>query len=232
MRYDIALFDADGTLFDFARAEDESIRYTMSSFGIEPTDERVAKYSEINDGLWKALERGEIEKNVLLYHRFELFCQYYGFDADHKKMAQTYMNTLATKGHLIEGAEELIKKLFKKVKLYIVTNGVEFIQEGRYAVSGIGKYFDGKFISGVIGHEKPCIEYFEHVEKHIENFDRSRTIIIGDSLTSDIKGGINFGIDTCWYNPRHKNIPEEMKITYIVDNFDDIYSIITNESER
>ncbi len=227
MRYNTILFDADGTLFDFDRAEDEAVRYTMLSFGIEPSDEKVAKYSEINSSLWRALERGEIEKSVLLYHRFELFCEYYGIDADCRKMADTYMNTLATKGYLLDGAEELVNKLFGNVRLYIVTNGAELVQKGRYAVSGIGKYFDDKFISGVIGHEKPCIEYFEHVANNIKNFDKASTLIVGDSLTSDILGGINFGIDTCWYNPKHKPSPEGMNITYTVDNFDDIYDIIT-----
>lgn len=232
MKYDIVLFDADGTLFDFARAEDESIRHTMRSFGIEPSDQRVAKYSEINDSLWKALERGEIEKSVLLYRRFELFCQYYGFPADHRKMAETYMNTLSTKGHLINGAEELIKKLYGKVRMYIVTNGVEFIQKGRYAKSGIGKYFEDKFISGVIGYEKPRIEYFEYVESHIDNFNKTRVLVVGDSLTSDIQGGINYGLDTCWFNPKGKVVPEGMDITYTVSNFDEIYTIITDESEK
>ena len=111
MRYKTILFDADGTLFDFHRSEACAIRSAMSSFGIEPDDEKVRVYSEINDGLWKMLERGEIEKSVLLYRRFELFCEYYGFERDAREMAKVYMESLSENAHLFDGATELCEKL-------------------------------------------------------------------------------------------------------------------------
>ena len=229
MRYTTILFDADGTLLDFSRSEDEAIRETMLAFDIVPDDDRVRVYSEINDKLWKALERKEIEKEVLLYHRFELFCEHYGFVADAKKMAAEYMKNLSTKGYTIDGADELCKRLFGKVKMYIVTNGVEFIQNGRFARCPIEKYFEKRFISGVIGYEKPDVRYFECVASEIPSFEKDKTIIVGDSLTSDIKGGINFGVDTCWYNPKGKKRPENMNITYEVGDFDGIYAVIAGE---
>ena len=232
MRYTTILFDADGTLLDFSRSEDEAIRETMLAFDIVPDDERVCVYSEINDNLWKALERKEIEKEVLLYHRFELFCEHYGFVADAKKMAAEYMNNLSTKGYTIDGADELCEKLSGKVRMYIVTNGVEFIQNGRFARCPIEKYFEKRFISGVIGYEKPDVRYFECVASEIPSFEKDKTIIVGDSLTSDIKGGINFGIDTCWYNPKKKDIPVNMDITHVAFSFDDIYRVIIGESEN
>lgn len=234
MKYSILLFDIDGTLLDFLRAEDEALRETMTEFNITPDKEKVSTYSKINESLWKALERGEIEKSVLLYKRFELFCEHFGFLCDHRKMAESYTSNLSHKGYFLDGAKELCEKLHKcgKFKMYIVTNGVEFIQKGRYKASGITQYFDGNFISGVVGYEKPSEKYFEYVAEHIPNFDKSSAIIIGDSLTSDIKGGINFGIDTCWYNPLHKQAPEKMNITYNTDSFDEIYQILTSESEN
>jgi len=232
MKYTTVLFDADGTLFDFSRAEKEALCETLLSFDIIPNDERVSVYSEINDRLWKALERGEIEKDVLRYKRFELFCEKYVFLCDVKKMASLYTDNLATKGHLIDGAADLCKRLFGKARLYIVTNGIGFVQKGRMARSGIKDFFDAVFISEEIGIEKPDVKYFEHVEAHIPDFSKEKVIIVGDSLTSDIKGGIAFGIDTCWYNPKGKDIPEGMKITYTVKNFDEIYGIITGESEN
>lgn len=232
MKYTTVLFDADGTLLDFSRAEKEAVGDTMRHFDIEPTDEKISMYSAINDSLWKALERGEIEKQVLLYHRFELFCEHYGIVRDAKKMAENYMHNLSTKGHILKDADTICKMLYGKVKMYIVTNGVEFIQNGRFSVCPIAKYFEKRFISGVIGYEKPDVRYFEKVSQMIEGFDKSSAIIVGDSLTSDIKGGINFGIDTCWYNPNGKPEPADMNITYTVSSLPDIYKIIIDEREN
>ena len=231
MKYSTILFDADGTLLDFKKSEYEAVKEVFELFDILPDDEKINKYSEINDKLWKALERGEIEKQVLLYRRFELFCEYYGIDRAARKMADAYMNSLSTKSYLIDGAEKLCKDLYGNVKMYIVTNGVEFIQKGRFFNCSISKYFDEVFISGVIGFEKPDIRYFECVQKAV-GFDKSTTIVVGDSLTSDIKGGINYGIDTCWYNPKCNEAPTDMEITYNAHSFDEIFNIITKESER
>ena len=229
MKYDFLLFDADGTLLDFKRSEAEALREAMVMNGIEPSDERVAIYSEINDGLWKRLERGEIEKKVLLYHRFELLFEALGVVGDAKKMARDYMNGLSTKGYVLDGAEQMCRALCGKAKMYIVTNGVEFIQRGRYAVCGIDKYFDDVFISDVIGVEKPSVEFFEYVSSHVEGFDPKRAIIIGDSLTSDMKGGLNYGIATCWYNPAGKSCPADMELTFIAESFDEVIEHIMGE---
>lgn len=228
MRYDVILFDADGTLLDFHKSEAEAIREAMTDNGIEPTDEKVELYSKINLGLWKMLERGEIEKSVLVYRRFEMLLDALGERADAKKMADDYMRELSVRGYVLDGAEDMCRALYGKVKMYIVTNGVEFIQRGRYARCGIDKYFDGVFISDCVGFEKPAGEYFEYVSKKLGGLDKSRTLIVGDSLTSDMRGGINYGIDTCWYNPCGAECPSDMKLTYIAKSFDDVLGIILN----
>ena len=136
MPYTTVLFDADGTLLDFSRSEDEAVRATMLFAGVQPDDEKVATYSRINDGLWKMLERGEIEKSVLLYRRFELFCEHYGYGGvDARAMAREYMEQLSQRGYLLDGARELLDALHGKVKMYIVTNGVEFIQRPGWLTS-------------------------------------------------------------------------------------------------
>ena len=229
MRYEFILFDADGTLLDFHRSEAEAVRETMLIHGIEPLDENIRLYSGINDSLWKKLERGEIEKNVLVYRRFELLAEALGVRVDFKQMSRDYENALSTKGYWLDGAEEMCKALCGKAKMYIVTNGLEKVQRGRQAICGISKYFDGLFISGVIGAEKPSADFFEYVREHVDGFDKSKAIIVGDSLSSDIKGGINFGIDTCWYNPSGKPRPEDMSITYVAKSFDEIIKYLTGE---
>lgn len=230
MPYTTVLFDADGTLLDFSRSEDEAVRATMLFAGITPDDEKVATYSRINDGLWKMLERGEIEKSVLLYRRFELFCEHYGYGGvDARAMAREYMEQLSQRGYMLEGARELLEDLYGKVRMYIVTNGVDFIQRRRYAHSGLDKYFDGLFISGELGFEKPDRRYFEAVEAAIPDFDASSTIVVGDSLTSDIKGAVNYSLDSCWYNPGGKINGSAVIPTYTVRDFDGVYRVITGE---
>ncbi len=231
MRYDTILLDADGTLLDFARSEREAVGQTMTAFGIDPTEERIRAYSAINDSLWKALERGEIEKQVLLWQRFDLFLTHFGLPGDEaraRSMAEHYMHALSQKGYLLEGALELCRALYGKARLYIVTNGVKFIQEGRYAISGLGAYMDGIFISEAVGAEKPSPAYFAYVAEHIPDFDPSRTLMVGDSLTSDIKGGVGYGLDTCWYNPKGLAPTAELagRITYTVSTHAELLCLI------
>lgn len=229
MRYDFLLFDADGTLVDFHKGEFEAVREAMETMGIEPNDELVHAYSEINAGLWKMLERKEITKPELLIRRFEIFCERFGFSVDVKEMARTYEASLSQKGYLFDGVEELCQKLSKNHSLYIVTNGVEHIQKGRFSKLPLDKYFKKVFISGEMGYDKPDIRYFEAVEKNIPDFKKERALIIGDSLTSDIAGGINYGIDTCWYAPDNSEAPDGIDITYVARSYDDIYDFIVGE---
>lgn len=228
MKYKTLLFDADGTLFDFAKCEEAALRETLETFGINVTEDVVENYSIINESLWKMLERGEIEKRVLFYRRFELLCEKYGFERDALEMSKKYAATLSEQTFLLDGAEELCQKLSGVADMYIVTNGIDFVQKRRYAKSGFDKYFKGVFISGEIGYEKPAREFFECVEKAIPDFESQSALMIGDSLTADIKGGINFGIDTCWYNPKNKQAPRDMDITHISPDFDDVYKFIVS----
>lgn len=225
MKYDILLLDADDTLLDFKRSEREALKKTLESFGL-PTDENViSTYSRINDGYWKALERCEVTKEELKTRRFADLCTHFGFEKDPVAMARTYEGNLATMTFLLEGADAICRELSEKYRIYIVTNGIKDVQMGRLYGSGINGYFIKAFVSEEMGFEKPRVEYFEAVARNITDFDKSKTVIIGDSLSSDMKGGINFGIDTCWYNPSGKPIPDGMELTYVVTSFEEIREI-------
>ena len=228
MKYNVVLFDADDTLFDFGAAERSAITSVLDSFGLPSSDEVIDEYKRINIEFWKMLERGEIKKEELKIKRFEAFFDHFGFKADAEKMADAYVYELSKQGHLFDGAIDICRRLYGKCRLYIITNGIKTTQEGRFArTPSLMQYFDGVFISESIGHNKPSVEYFEAVANAIPDFDRKKALVVGDSLSSDIAGGINFGIDTCWFNPHGKATPDGMDITYVIDSLDKVYDIVT-----
>ena len=213
-RFKTLLFDADNTLFDFSAAEQNAITETLHCFDIAPTADLIAAYSRINDEMWRRLERGEITKTALRTQRFEEFCQKFGFSCEAARMANAYVEALSAQTLLIDGALDVCRTLSSACRLYIVTNGIKSVQTRRFAASAIKAYFSGVFISEEIGFEKPHRGYFEAVAEQIEGFAPQSTLLIGDSLSSDIKGGIEAGLTTCWFNPNRKKAPEGMKIDF------------------
>ncbi len=226
-KYKILLFDADGTLMDFHRSEYEAVKEALEFYNIPSTDDVIQKYSEINAGYWRMLERGDIEKSKLYAARWQTLIEYYGFNANAQNISDKYIERLATKSYMLDGALEMCQKLYGKYKMYIVTNGQKYIQRGRLFPSPLFKYFDDCFISEDVGYEKPSIKYFDYVASAIPDFDADKAIVIGDSLTSDMQGGINAGIDTCWYNPSHKKAPDNMNLTYTVGDFSELLDILS-----
>lgn len=225
-KYDTILFDADGTLFDFLASEREALILALRRFSVDVDEEGIRLYSQINDSLWKALERGEIEKDVLRVRRFEIFGREYGFTCDFDALSYAYTDALTEQMFMIDGAVDICRSLSKKYRMYIVTNGIEYVQRTRFERSPIKDFFDGVFISGEVGYEKPDIRFFKTVEDRIPDFSKEKTIIIGDSLTSDMKGGLNFGIDCCYYNPEGKKPPEDMAIKYTITELSELLEIL------
>jgi YjjG family noncanonical pyrimidine nucleotidase len=226
MKYSFLLFDADHTLFDFNKSEYLALKSALEELGCPSTDAHIERYSDINVKYWKMLERGEIDKISLKLARFVEFGREFGFEDKAEDLSDLYMENLAHESHLFDGALELVAKLSESYRLFIITNGVKSTQDGRFGVSPITKYFEKIFISEVVGAEKPSIEFFDAVANGIEGFDKSRALVIGDSLSSDIKGAINSKIDCIWYNPMKKSAPEGWDITYTVSNFDEILDIL------
>ena len=193
--------DLDDTLFDFHRSEREAISLTLLHFGIEPTDAVRKRYSEINRRMWEELERGNMTREEILVRRFLLLFEELGVNIDGMEARRTYEHSLGGSYFYIDGAEAILSELSGKYDLYLMSNGTAAVQDRRISASGIAKYFKGIFISEKIGYNKPSIEFFERCFAKISDFKKEEAIIVGDSLSSDIQGGINAGIKTCHYNP-------------------------------
>ncbi len=201
MAYDILLTDIDNTLLDFTAGSHAGIRDVLSYLHIPFTQERLQQYLTINAGLWEAFERGEIEKSQIYPTRFQRYLDVLGVEEDPMKINGLYMDGVRKHVFYMPHCMEFLDAVHGKYKLYAVTNGETRTQEVRLANSGIGKYFDGVFISEQMGSKKPEAAYFDQVFAAIGPVDKRRCILLGDSLTSDMQGGRNAGVDTCLLGP-------------------------------
>lgn len=227
MSYTTLLFDADGTLFDYRRSSFGALRETLEYLGAPFSEEINETYQRINQSLWDELEQGKITREELRVRRFERFFLTQNIPVERADEADKfYMNVLGGGNYLLPGAEELIKSLFGKYKIYIITNGTSSVQRKRFNGSAICDFLDDIFISDEIGIQKPMKGYFDYVTEHIPEKELRNMLIIGDSLTSDIQGGNNAGIDTCWFNPSGKDNNSEAKPTYEIKKLTDLYEIL------
>lgn len=193
------LLDLDDTLLDFHRAEREALSRALTDAGISPSEEKIRRYSAINDMQWKRLERGEITRAEVKSERFRIFFREEGISSEPEETAHRYEHYLGEGHWFVEGAEEVLKALFPIYGLYLVSNGTLRTQRSRLESAGIARYFRKIFISEVIGANKPDPAFFRFCFAKIPDFDPAQTIIVGDSLTSDILGGNRSGIHTCYF---------------------------------
>lgn len=211
------LMDLDDTILDFHRAEAAAVSRTFEILGIDPKPELVQRYSEINAAHWRMLERGEITRPQVLTGRFFQLFSEIGANCDPERTQQIYEAHLSRGHYFIPGAEQLLSDLRGKYLLYLVSNGNAVVQEGRLKSSGIAHYFEDIFISEIIGADKPSKEYFDRCFVRIPEFDPKQAILIGDSPTSDILGGIRAGVKTCWFNPQHCPPHPDIHADYEID---------------
>ena len=217
--------DLDDTILDFHKAEEVALEKTLRHFSIPITEENKALYSRINKGCWEALERGEITRAELRLLRFARFFEQIG--AANAELAPAVYENFLSQGHyFLPGAEEMLESLFGKFVLYLATNGIAAVQAGRVASAGIGKYFKERFVSEEVGYNKPSIAYFEACFAMIEGFSRAETVIVGDSLTSDIKGGLDAGIKTVWFNPKGLSHPENICPDVEISDLGELASVL------
>ncbi len=228
-KYTTILFDADGTLIDFDKDEHDALILALKHYGHNLTEDEIKAYSEINLKLWKRFENGEIQKSDIENTRFKQFFAHLGIPltVSSYEINKTYLSFLAQGGNLINGTIELLEKVKENgFDMHIVTNGIFEVQKKRLAKAKIRDYFGDMFVSEIIGHQKPKKEFFDFVLEHIEEKDKSKILLVGDSLTSDIKGAINFGTDSVWVNLKGAVCSDETKPTYEIKSLCELTSII------
>lgn len=229
MKYEIIIFDADETLFDFEKSEREAFKNTIPEFGIVYDENyHLKEYKEINTAIWKEFENGLITQNELKVERFKRLSVRLNAGFDEAEFAKSYMKHLSYASFLFDDSIKLVESLYENYRLAIVTNGLTDVQDRRIRKSVIAKYFQDIVISEEVNAAKPDPKIFEIVLKNINHADKSKVLMVGDSLTSDIQGGINFGIDTCWYNP-NKSLSNKIKPTFEIHNLMELKDILEKQ---
>lgn len=230
----VILWDIDGTLLDFKEAERQAMKNCFAKYGLgDCSDERILRYAKINDEYWELLEKGGITRQELFTARFKDFFAAEGivfsqYDAFNKEYQAQLSEIVVFRDH----GYELIKELKGQVKQYAVTNGSYNVQSRKLAKSGLKELFEDCFISDQIGVEKPNVEFFDHVKAAIGDIMDNEILIVGDSLTSDMKGGNNAGILCCWYNPQKKENTKGLRIDYEIHDLQEVKQILLFQKEN
>jgi YjjG family noncanonical pyrimidine nucleotidase len=204
MKYKWLLFDADGTLFDYDKAEENALKNSFAQIGCPFEQHYLNEYIQINREIWLDFEKGKIDQAKLKRRRFELLFEALKIYGDPQDFSARYLANLAKETDLIDGAEETVKSLWENFSMAIITNGLMDVQRPRFQQSSIIKYIKTFIISEEVGAAKPNQKIFDIAFERMNNPPKSEVLIIGDGLTSDIQGGLNYGIDTCWFNPDGK----------------------------
>lgn len=219
--------DLDDTILDFKKAEHIAVRKAIAEAGVEPTDEICARYSQINQMHWQMLERGEITREEVLVNRFGVLFEELGHPAKPEQVARNYERLLGIGHYYLPEAEETVKQvLFGKYRLFLASNGTASVQDSRLKSAGLYPYFEKVFISEEIGYNKPSKAYFDACFAQIPGFEPEACLMVGDRLTSDILGGINAGIKTCWVNPEHKPRNKQICPDYEIERLADLPALL------
>ena len=227
MSYIFLLFDLDHTLLDFDAAEDVALSHLLKEEGVEDIQAYKDYYVPMNKTLWKDLELKKITKQELVNTRFYRLFAHFGIEKDGAYLAERYQFFLSKQGQIFPGVEDLLKKLIHQgYELYAATNGITYIQTGRLEQSGIAPFFKEIFISEQLHTQKPDAAFYEKIGTRISNFDKHHALMIGDSLTADVQGGNNAGIDTIWYNPHHLENKTQAQPIYEVDSYQALLLIL------
>lgn len=210
------LLDLDDTVLDFHATERKSIQRLLQDVGVEPTEELLQRYREINWAHWRQLERGEITRDQIS-HRFDVLFGELGMDVSTPTCEKLFRQYLSEGDDVLPGADEALASLSKKHRIFAASNSTIDVQKGRLARTGLQDYFEDLFVSDAIGAYKPSPDFFGRAFAAIPGFDPEKAMMVGDSLTSDIQGGLNAGILTCWINPHHRPNPTAFQPHYEIE---------------
>ena len=228
-KYYCILFDADNTLLNFDAAESKALAETLVEYGIEPDAETVQTYRTINEELWRQLEKGQIRRDKLMGERFTRFLKAINAAGDGVEMNRCYLERLSTHPDLM--TSNVLGERSEVATLAVVTNGFEKVQSRRVAESGIRNYLEDVFVSEKLDSEKPSRRIFDAALRALGVENREHVLVVGDSLTSDIQGGVNAGLDTCWFNPGHAENPGKVTPTYEIASLEELYPLVMEPEE-
>ena len=226
MTYAWCLFDADGTLFDFDCTSAQALERTFADFEAEYDPAFLDLYRSIDERLWEALERGELSRSRLHVKRFADLLEAAGVERDAQRFADRYLEHVGQGVDLIEGAKRVISGLAERVRLALITNGFAAVQRSRFARSPLTRFFEATVISEDVGATKPDPAIFDEAFRRMGSPAKRDVLMIGDSLTADIRGGADYGIDTCWFNPRGDAAPSDLGITYDIRTLTELLTIV------
>ena len=218
--------DLDDTILDFHKAEAIAVAKAFRSVGVEPTEALITRYSQVNKLHWEMLERGELTREQVLVDRFAYLYRELGLNADARATMEAYEDFLCIGHYFLPGAQEALDYLSAKYTLYLASNGTAKVQDSRLASAKIGHYFKDLFISQRMGAEKPTKRFFDLAAARIKGYRPEGAIIIGDSLTSDIRGGLNAEIHTCWFNPKHLPPRPGIEPEFEIHSWEEIQNIL------
>ena len=226
MTYPYLLLDADNTLFNFDRANREAFHAVCTSFAIPESDETFALYERCNNEMWAAFDRGECTKEFLVVQRFRNFLAAMGLDRDPEGCNALHLQTLSRCAFMLPYAEEVCRTLSRDHKLYLVTNAVASVQRSRLSACPFGDVFTAAFISEEAGAAKPHKAYYDYVRRQVPEITPENTLVIGDSLSTDIQGANNAGLPCCWFNPSKKAAPENLRIDHTITDLRQLLDIV------
>ena len=231
-KYYCVLFDADNTLLNFDAAESKALAETLVNYGIEPDAETVQTYRTINSELWRQLEKGQLKREKLMAERFTRFLKAIDAAGDGAEMNRFYLEQLSTHPDLM-GPEvlDVLRELSEVATLAVVTNGFQKVQIRRLAESGVLNFMEDVFVSEKMDAEKPNRKIFDAALRALGVENREHVLMVGDGLSSDIQGGVNAGLDTCWYNPSHAENPGKVVPTYEIADLKELYPLVMEQEE-